>query len=197
VVFAADHGESLGEEDVWFCHGARLTDEQVRVPLIVRVPGRPAARRDDVVSLIDLYPTLLALLEGVPVARGQFGRDLFAEGAAGRASRSYLATLKAAESKQYGLVDDGYKFIVSERKGVFDGRLHELGRERVDLSAAAPQIAARMRQKLWEFRRRVDSGVSETRQEISDEDREILQALGYVESGGREPPAAETREQAR
>jgi choline-sulfatase len=182
VVFAADHGESLGEEDSWFCHGSRLTDEQVRVPLIVRVPGRPAARRDEAVSLVDLYPTLLALLEGVPVAQERLGRDLFAEGAAERASRAYMATLRAAESTQYGLVDDGYKFIVSERDGVFDGRLHELGRESVDLSAAAPQIAARLRQSLWELRKRVDPGVSETRQELSEEDRESLRALGYLEN---------------
>ena len=180
MVFAADHGESLGEEDFWFCHGARLTDEEVRIPLIVRVPGRPAVRRDEVVSLVDLYPTLLALLEGVPVARERLGRDLFSEGAAQRASRPYLATLEAADAKQYGLVDEGYKFIVSERDGVFDGRLHELGRETVDLSAAAPQIAARLRQRLWKLRERVAPGVSETRQELSEEDRENLRALGYL-----------------
>ena len=186
VVFAADHGESLGEEDSWFCHGSRLTDEEVRVPLIVRVPGRPAARREDVVSLVDLYPTLLALLEAVPVAGERLGRDLFAEGAAERASRPYLVTLRAAETTQYGLVDDGYKFIVSEREGVFDGRLHELGRESVDLSAAAPQVAARLRQKLWKLRERVAPGVSETRQELSEEDRESLRALGYLEGDDRD-----------
>ena len=44
IVFAADHGESLGEHDVWFAHGSRLTDEQVRVPLLVRIPGRAPAQ---------------------------------------------------------------------------------------------------------------------------------------------------------
>ncbi len=186
VVFAADHGESLGEEDIWFCHGAKLTDEQVRVPLIVRAPGRPAARRDEAVSLVDLYPTLLALLEDVPVAQERLGRDLFAKGATERASRPYMATLRAAETTQFGLVDDGYKFIVSERNGVFDGRLHELGRESVDLAAAAPQIAARLRRRLRELRKRVDSGVSETHQELSEEDRESLRALGYLENDASE-----------
>lgn len=181
VVFAADHGESLGEGDVWFSHGARLTDEQVRVPLIIRVPGRAPARRDEAVSLIDVYPTLLALLEGIRVAPGQLGRDLFAEGAAQLPSRPYLATLRASESSQYALVDDGYKFIVSESGGMFDGRLHELGRESVDLSAAAPQVAARLRGRLWELRKRVDRGISETRQELSKEDRRSLRALGYLE----------------
>jgi arylsulfatase len=182
LVFAADHGESLGEEDVWFCHGARLTDEQVRVPLMIRVPGRGAARRDDVVSLVDVYPTLLALLEDVRIGPEAFGRDLFGEGARERASRAYLATLRGSETARYGLVDEGYKFIVSEREGVFDGRLHELGREDVDLGAAAPQVASRLRQRLWELRERVDRGVSETRQQLSEEDRESLRALGYLES---------------
>jgi hypothetical protein len=56
----------------------------------------------------------------------------------------------------------------------------------VDLTAAAPQIAARLRRRLWELRERVDSGVSETLQELSEEDREILRALGYLEGEGRE-----------
>ncbi|MFT7665454.1 MAG: arylsulfatase A-like enzyme, partial [Planctomycetota bacterium] len=31
ILFTADHGESLGENDYWFCHGQSLSDEVVRV----------------------------------------------------------------------------------------------------------------------------------------------------------------------
>jgi arylsulfatase A-like enzyme len=39
VVLTADHGESLGEKNSWFCHGETLQRELVRVPLIVRPPN--------------------------------------------------------------------------------------------------------------------------------------------------------------
>src|SRR5262245_1664861 len=70
VVLLADHGESLGENDYWFGHGEDLTEALVRVPLLLRVPGRAPGERPDVVSLVDLRPTLLALATGEPVAPG-------------------------------------------------------------------------------------------------------------------------------
>ena len=44
VVFAADHGEAMGEHDFWFAHGHHLTDEAVRVPLFLHMPGLAPAR---------------------------------------------------------------------------------------------------------------------------------------------------------
>jgi arylsulfatase A-like enzyme/Tfp pilus assembly protein PilF len=59
VVFAGDHGESLGEHGE-SGHGFFLYQETLRVPLIVVDPLRGGAgtRRREVVSLIDVFPTL-------------------------------------------------------------------------------------------------------------------------------------------
>ncbi|MCP3916396.1 MAG: sulfatase [bacterium] len=58
IVVAADHGESLGEHDVWYGHEL-LYPEVVRVPLILRVPGGPAgARVVGRVSTLDIATTL-------------------------------------------------------------------------------------------------------------------------------------------
>jgi arylsulfatase A-like enzyme len=183
VVFAADHGESLGEGDVWFAHGARLTDEQVRVPLFLRLPGREPAHRSDVVSLVDLRPTLLALVAGAAPEPGLPGRDLLAPGAERGSTTAYMATLGAASQPERALVDGDYKLIVPERGG--DGEhLHRLGHEDVDLRSAAPEVAARMRQRLAEERGRFAPGVSETPQALSAEERATLGALGYVAAEG-------------
>ncbi len=65
VVLLADHGEALGEAGRLF-HNNALTDEQVRVPLIVLGAGLPpGAVRDTPVSLQDLADTLCAEL-GLP-----------------------------------------------------------------------------------------------------------------------------------
>jgi choline-sulfatase len=60
VVFAADHGELLGEHGLWY--KMSFFEPSVRVPLIVSAPGRLAARRvAEPVSLLDVAPTLLDL----------------------------------------------------------------------------------------------------------------------------------------
>jgi arylsulfatase A-like enzyme len=61
VVLTADHGEEFVEHGGLY-HGARLYEETIRIPLIVRSPQRPysAGRRvDSFVSLVDLAPTIL------------------------------------------------------------------------------------------------------------------------------------------
>jgi arylsulfatase A-like enzyme len=63
-VLTADHGEGLNQHD-WPAHGL-VWDEQLRVPLVMRFP--PAAkvapaRVGHLVSLVDLFPTVLARLE--------------------------------------------------------------------------------------------------------------------------------------
>ena len=58
IVVAADHGEAFGEHGhLGHTHG--LWEEQLRVPLLVKFPQqRAGARRADVVSLLDLWPTV-------------------------------------------------------------------------------------------------------------------------------------------
>ena len=65
VVLAADHGENLGEEDLFYEHGPSLHDASLRVPLILVGPGVGARRDDGIARLEDVAPTLLRLL-GVP-----------------------------------------------------------------------------------------------------------------------------------
>jgi arylsulfatase A-like enzyme len=74
VVFFSDHGEEFFEHDS-VEHGHTLYDELLRVPLIIAGPGLPPGRVDTPVSLLDLTPTLLDLLQVDPEAR-LLGRSL-------------------------------------------------------------------------------------------------------------------------
>lgn len=62
VVVVADHGENLGDHGL-IDHVYSLFDTTVRVPLIVRYPGRLDSGRvvGDLVSLIDVVPTVLEI----------------------------------------------------------------------------------------------------------------------------------------
>ncbi|HET6428122.1 MAG TPA: sulfatase-like hydrolase/transferase [Phycisphaerae bacterium] len=59
VVYFSDHGETAGEHGTW--GKVTLLEASVRVPLVIRWPGRvPGGRRVAApVSLVDLYPTFL------------------------------------------------------------------------------------------------------------------------------------------
>jgi arylsulfatase A-like enzyme len=74
VVVTADHGEEFGEH-ANYGHGKTLYGEQLHVPLIVAGTDRlPAgSRRTEMVSLVDLAPTLrdLATLPADPAAEGR------------------------------------------------------------------------------------------------------------------------------
>src|SRR5262249_22174629 len=75
VVIVGDHGEGLGEHNAQ-SHGMTLYQEALRVPLIFHYPGRLAhgQRASETVSLVDLSPTVLDLLE-LPDPRKITGRS--------------------------------------------------------------------------------------------------------------------------
>lgn len=73
VILSADHGESLGEQGLFF-HGFMMAPRTLRVPLIIRFPSDQPRRITTGVSLIDLGPTILA---AAGLSRGEFpGQDL-------------------------------------------------------------------------------------------------------------------------
>ena len=64
IVYTADHGENLGENGMYDHTG--ITQEVIRIPLIMRLPDRlPVRRVTTPVQLPDLTPTILDLL-GLP-----------------------------------------------------------------------------------------------------------------------------------
>lgn len=74
VVLCGDHGESLGEHGLRL-HGSSLVEEQIHVPLIIRVPGAPARRVSDPVELVDIVPTIEEIV-GVTPASPRQGHSL-------------------------------------------------------------------------------------------------------------------------
>jgi arylsulfatase len=89
VIFTSDHGDNLGDHGHIQKHN--MYEGAVRVPLIVRAPGRvPQGKVDDtLVHWMDIAPTLLESA-GVPVPKSWESKSLWplldgrADGSAGR-----------------------------------------------------------------------------------------------------------------
>jgi arylsulfatase A-like enzyme len=109
VVFNADHGEMLGDHGLLF-KGSYMYDAVVRVPLMVRAPGKIAAGTvvDSLVEEVDVMPTLLELLE-VKAPDGVQGQSLVALAKNPKARHkdavfAEFPTVKMARTREWKLV---------------------------------------------------------------------------------------------
>ncbi|MCI0616841.1 sulfatase-like hydrolase/transferase [bacterium] len=73
IVLISDHGESLGEHGE-ASHGVFLYDATLKVPLMISSPGLKSSRISQVVRLVDVAPTILALA-GLPPFPSQTGPE--------------------------------------------------------------------------------------------------------------------------
>jgi arylsulfatase A-like enzyme len=120
VVVTADHGECLGEHDIWYSHEG-LFNETLEVPLIVKPPGGPAGiRHPHPVSTLDIVPTLVKHL-GLEPAEGLPGRDLLSAAGGRTADPKRRLWFEYMGLFQLATRDSRYHFITTL------GRLPEVG----------------------------------------------------------------------
>ncbi|HEY6038492.1 MAG TPA: sulfatase-like hydrolase/transferase, partial [Kofleriaceae bacterium] len=154
IVFASDHGEALGDDPrLLDTHGQVAYHKLVRVPLAFHVPGIAPGVRTDLVSLVDVAPTLLDLI-GTPAAMQPLdGTDLVpALFDAPAALRSQHRAIAIHEELQWGLVEWPYQLLVRPADDIVE--LYDLDRdplEHTDLSAAHADIVTRLRARYAEF----------------------------------------------
>ncbi|MCU1385182.1 MAG: hypothetical protein JWL71_3879 [Acidobacteria bacterium] len=192
VTVAADHGESLGEHGER-THGVFVYDATMRVPWIVSGSGvggqGSGARRDDLVRLIDLAPTVLDLL-GVAAPAEFEGRSVRAIGATDERA-AYIEAMDANVTRGWapltGIATRDAKLIDLPIPELYD--LAADPGESTNLYARDPARArtleARLRGETAAFAAR---GSAAERTTLSADARQRLQALGYVASSA-EPGA--------
>jgi arylsulfatase A-like enzyme len=184
VIVTSDHGEEFGDHGGGG-HGHSLFSELLHVPLVFHgPPGRfVTGRVDEPVSLVDVLPTLRALLdqppgprdEGVSLAgllRGRsegFDRPLFAHLEQFQTGRVWTATLQG-EWKRIALTPG--------RSLLFN--LTDDPRERHDLSEASPPITAWLRGSEERFTARLSAPPGPVPGDPSPQELEELRALGYM-----------------
>lgn len=166
-VFTSDHGEEFLEHGSWE-HGHTLYEELVHVPFVLSRPGGPAGvLREDPASLVDIYPTLVALAGLTPPPHLE-GRSLVDPVPADR-PRHLLGNLY--DHWEEGVVVGKWKLLKADRVDhyrLLDRTAGELG----DQSAVAPEVVEQLRPLLL---RTANGGAA------GDLDLEGLKALGYTD----------------
>jgi len=190
VIVTSDHGEALLErpEERLFTHDPFLFDEVIRIPLLMKWPlgTIPAATRDDLVSLVDVMPTIVAAAgwpapperEGVnllPALRGETGK-----------SRSFVFAEVSTErwADKVAIRTERWKLIVDRRAGTC--ALYDLDRdpfEREPIDCASHEEGRRLEAVLERWLDRPGAGDLATLQHLSETElerlRDELEALGY------------------
>jgi len=136
VIFLSDHGDYCGNHGAFYKY-AGLYDSLIRVPLLIRWPGaRPGRRVDELVSLIDVAPTILdaAGLDGPADMDGRSLRPLLTGEAADWRQELFVETgaTAAVLTPDWKLVtwQDGTEELYDRRRDPHD----------LDNLAAAPSL---------------------------------------------------------
>jgi len=185
IVATADHGEAFGEHGE-IGHSMFVYDTTLRVPLLLRGPGIPAATvvRGDV-SLVDLAPTIIVLTgmaafesDGRSVVSAFTGepvppRPLYAE--------TFAPLLDFGWASLRTVREGGWKYIAAPKPELYDTAndvaeaTNRLSSEAARASRAAEQVAT------W-------SGPELTSQpRIATDAAKRLQSLGYLSGAAAKP----------
>jgi len=183
LVVTADHGEGFLEHGAWD-HGNDHFDEELHVPLFLRLPGGRGAGRhvSTAVSLVDLFPTLAALtgLEPPPDAQGRNLLPLVD----GNGSWPERPLFAASDGGRYSVRLGGWKLIIGHR--LPHPYLIDVAndpRETTDLFTRRPDKVEELRKVLTRHLReskRLLARRPSGRTTIDDESESQLHALGYL-----------------
>jgi arylsulfatase len=208
VVLTADHGEEFFERG-WLGHTRTLYEEQIHVPLVIRLAeGRAAATVvSQPVSLVSLAPTVLdalgfdaSLLEDLQESSLLglvFGRDrdapppVYAEVDYDRVPKPELWTQR--RSADMRVLIRGEDKLVHDR-GPDQWELYDLGRdpgERENLAPYRPQRLRELQQIMEETSARIGAGGADPApaRPIDAQQARMLEELGYLDPQEEAGPA--------
>lgn len=190
LLFVSDHGEEFFEHGKTE-HGRTLYEEQLRVPMVWKLPGNLGAGRrlETPVDQIDVAPTILEAA-GLALPAALPGRSLWPALAAGAAlaERPSTALLDRLSYAYESVYDRGFKLIRRLDRDTYRERpleqLFDLARDPFERADRASEL--RVRRALLESRLRAERlalgpALAPGDVELDGDLERSLRALGYLE----------------
>ena len=185
IIFVADHGEELAERsDAWIGHSRKMTEEQIHVPLIIKLPEMKEGRQiADPVSLVDIYPTIAELtgatgadhIDGVPLDLSGSGKG-----------RKYVYSETFRWANRQAVISGEWKLVHDDNKK--KNELFNLTKDpytHTDLSKVKKELVDELSKERDVFAEGIQHtiakmGVVFKRPEISQDEQTRLFHLGYI-----------------
>jgi len=210
VILTSDHGESLGENNLYFCHDFHLKDALVKVPLIIKFPDKISSKQINIkeqVRNIDILPTILDILkikiskkwgmEGVsflPLILGKKWNPLyaFAESCSYRGQKfcsdismeEQSFYIKGIKGKHRMIRTNKWKLILipKEDKNVFElYNLEDDPKETKNLVTTEKHIFGILKTKLIKWSNEEKYAETRGKHFLGDDIKQRLKSLGYLE----------------
>jgi arylsulfatase A-like enzyme/predicted Zn-dependent protease len=188
IVFAGDHGESLGEHEEQ-SHGFFIYQAAIHVPLIIVTPfpKLQGLVSPEVTGLVDVLPTVCDMA-GLPIPSEVQGKSLLPALFGRRRKENPLAYSETYYPRfHYGwsdlkaVQDSRYKLILAPVPELYDVVTDP--REEKNLVYLEKRVYERMNAEAEAFIARASQNAYETDfSKVDEETREKLSALGYVGS---------------
>jgi arylsulfatase A-like enzyme len=184
IILLADHGESLGER-AYVGHNF-LYEVQLRIPLILHIPGFDAKRIDDPVMAVDLMPTIFELL-GLGRAFPFQGRNLLPVIEGGGKIEEDRVLI--AEQNTRMRVRKGDWTCIFSRTGDPTDELYNVADDPEQLKNRAKEKPEKVKEMKQFYAQMLDSSKeisakfilgASSRPELDEATKEQLEALGYV-----------------
>jgi len=154
VVITSDHGELMFRHGIFFDHHG-LYDGNLRVPLMIRVPGQTPRRIMGMTATPDTAPTLLELC-GVPIPEAMEGQSFapWLRGEREDPPREFVVSQECTWQMKWSLRTATHKFILAREPDVYNTPMRELYDRRTDpqelcnIAESDPETAARLERQL-------------------------------------------------
>ncbi len=196
LIITADHGEQFMEHGN-MGHSIALHKEELQVPLIIKLPGTSAAQSiDQQASIVDVMPTILSLL-GIDLPEQTMGTPLLDNRGVltrlrkilpGRQSAGHRYAELDSRARLKAVIAPPWKYIYDYKAA--SGLLYNMISdpfEQKNLAGEQARQAADLRNQLLSFVSGAKSYPPRSQiTQISTEEIEKLQTLGYLSPSGKE-----------
>ncbi|MBA3064093.1 sulfatase-like hydrolase/transferase, partial [Candidatus Woesearchaeota archaeon] len=184
IIITADHGEALGEHNLYFTHGRFLYDELLKVPLIMVgefLPKNKIIKTQ--VELIDIFPTIMDILRIGYNKRGIDGVSLLPIIYSKNKNDKYWESYAFSEFEdKKSIRSPEWKLIYTSGNEEYElYNLKEDPQELNNLADIEKDQFKLMKAKLEEWMFRAKENISSSIKPLDEETKEKLRSLGYLQ----------------
>jgi len=174
IIITADHGESLGEHNI-FDHN-ELYYGILRVPLIIRIPEIKGRVVENPVALIDIFPTICELLgyKNAPMLKRFRGKSVFSE-------TKLQQDLYSEYNNRFSLIVDNFRLFQDANNSYVLYNIADDPYEVDNLVSKESQRFDIMKQRMNSLLEHAKSRSYTGKPSLDERTKQNLKSLGYVQ----------------